>query len=160
MTICHYCQTLHKPEIYIVWSSNGDRSELSNRGAALAYGLLFPFIQTSLERWATTPFSQSADIQGFIDGFLSTWTLKSFDGNSVYTRKLTGYIVDGIFYLRTQHLVFLPRALKKLGSEPPALFRSIKLCSATHCAVLLRVREAKLGKRSSGSVSGVVSATQ
>lgn len=146
MPVCLFCQTLHKREEYIVWPSYSDKSENSNRGAALAYALPFSFIQNSLKQWAKTPLAHSAEIQDSIAEFLSTkCAFERRDAHSVYTRNQAGYVVDGNFYLRTQHLVSLPG--KESTSEPPALCSHIKLCSTTHCAALLRARDAKLRER-------------
>jgi hypothetical protein len=124
MKLCPFCKTLHKYEPRVLWASDVEKSQYSNRGAALAYGLPFAFIQLSLKGWFQYNYSV-----GRVDSYLQAWRITQGTGDAYYERNFGGYIVDGWFYLRTEYLMGLPM---KPISEPPPTFQNIKLCSITH----------------------------
>jgi hypothetical protein len=137
MKLCRFCQKLHKPEDRIIWPSDAEKSEYSNRGTSLAYGLPHSYMQMVIANWMVfRPLPQED-----IDGYLQSWNPEHDSG---YERNFEGYVVDGQFYLRIEHVMGL---LVATTSEPPASFQKIKLCSITHCASLLRIREARLKER-------------
>jgi len=137
MKLCRFCQKLHKPEEKVKWPTDVEKSEYSNRGAALAYGIPHAHMQKAIGCWMIfRPLPQAE-----IDGYLQSWNVV-LDGG--YERSFMGYVVDGQYFLRTEHVISVP---EPITSEPPDTFRNINLCSITHCASLLRVREARLRER-------------
>lgn len=76
-----------------------------------------------------------------VDAYLQAWNPGGGEG---FERNFEGYVVEGLFYLRVECVMRLPTPIMM---EPPDSFRNIKLCSVTHCASLLRIREAQLKER-------------